>query len=172
MQLSNPLSMSSAVTLRFSQFPHVVDWCWRRDGGTGKSEVVFRIKENLGECVLVSATTGKAAALIDGATVHCSINVPVKPKDKKALCGAALEKLQCRMSNVTHLIIDEFSMINGEFLYWIDQRLQQAKHCASPFGRLSALLAGDPAQLAPMGGTPLWAESVSSSDKEVCRGSG
>ena len=49
-------------------------------GGTGKSEVVFRIKENLGECVLVSATTGKAAALIDGATVHCSINVPVKPK--------------------------------------------------------------------------------------------
>jgi len=137
-------------------------------GGTGKSEVVFRIKENLGECVLVSATTGKAAALIDGATVHCSINVPVKPKDKKALCGAALEKLQCRMSNVTHLIIDEFSMINGEFLYWIDQRLQQAKHCASPFGGLSVLLAGDPAQLAPMGGTPLWAESLSSSnDKET-----
>ena len=132
-------------------------------GGTGKSEVVFRIKENLGDCVLVTATTGKAAALIDGATVHCSINAPVKPKDKKPLSGAALEKLQCRMTNVTHLIIDEFSMINGEFLYWIDQRLQQAKHCNEPFGGLSVLLAGDPAQLAPMGGTPLWVESEGAS---------
>lgn len=136
-------------------------------GGTGKSEVVFRIKENLGDCVLVTATTGKAAALIDGATVHCSINAPVKPKDKKSLSGVVLEKLQCRMKHVTHLIIDEFSMINGEFLYWIDQRLQQAKHCNEPFGGLSVLLAGDPAQLVPMGGTPLWVESEKSSSFEA-----
>ena len=128
-------------------------------GGTGKSEVLFRINETLGDKVLVTATTGKAAALIDGSTVHSAIHAPIKPKDKKALSGPALEKLQTRLSPITHLIIDEFSMINGDFLYWIDQRLQQAKHCNLPFGGVSVLLAGDPAQLAPMGGSPLWVDS-------------
>ena len=33
-------------------------------GGTGKSEVLFKIKETLGAAVFVTATTGKAAALL------------------------------------------------------------------------------------------------------------
>ena len=127
-------------------------------GGTGKSEILFRIKEMLGENVLVTATTGKAAALIDGATVHSAINAPVKKKQMKELSGPALETLQARLSKVTHLIIDEFSMINGSFLHWIDRRCKQAKFCSEPFGGLSVLLSGDPAQLAPMGGHPLWVD--------------
>jgi len=130
-------------------------------GGTGKSEILFRIKETLGERVLVTATTGKAAALIDGATVHSAINAPVKKKQMKELSGPALDNLQNRLALVTHLIIDEFSMINGSFLHWIDRRCQQAKFCSEPFGGLSVLLSGDPAQLAPMGGHPLWVDVAS-----------
>ena len=92
--------------------------------------------------------------MIDGATVHCAVNAPVKSKDMKDLTGPGLGKLQERMRAVTHIIIDEFSMINGSFLHWIDQRCRQGKHCNDPFGGLS----GDPAQLAPVGGTPLWAD--------------
>jgi ATP-dependent DNA helicase PIF1 len=127
-------------------------------GGTGKSEVLFKIKETLGAAVFVTATTGKAAALIDGATVHCAVNAPVKSMDMKNLTGPGLEKLQERMRPVTHIIIDEFSMINGSCLHWIDQRCRQGKHSNAPFGGLSVLLSGDPAQLAPVGGTPLWAD--------------
>ena len=128
-------------------------------GGTGKSEILFKIKEKLGHAVVVTATTGKAAALIDGSTVHCAINVPVKAKDMKPLTGPGLEALQNRLRSVSHIIIDEFSMINGSFLHWIDQRCRQGKHRNEPFGGLSVLLSGDPAQLAPIGGTPLWVDA-------------
>jgi hypothetical protein len=139
-------------------------------GGTGKSEIVFRIKELLNESACVTATTGKAAALIDGATVHCVLNIPIKIADKRGLGGSALEKLQNRFKHVTHLIIDEFSMMNGEFLYWIDRRCKEAKHCELAFGGMSVLLAGDPAQLAPMGGTPLWVEATSSTSNNEALG--
>jgi hypothetical protein len=140
-------------------------------GGTGKSEIVFRIKELLNESASITATTGKAAALIDGATVHCVLNIPIKVADKRSLGGPTLEKMQNRFKNVTNLIIDEFSMMNGEFLYWIDRRCKEAKHCENlAFGGMSILLAGDPAQLAPMGGTPLWVEANSSTSNNEALG--
>ena len=135
-------------------------------GGTGKSEVVFKIKENLGSACLVTATTGKAAALIDGETIHCAIKAPVKPKDCKQLASSTLEDLQHCAECVTHVVIDEFSMMNGNLLYWIDKRLKQAKCSQDLFGGCSVLLSGDPAQLSPVGGSPLWAEVSSASEEE------
>ncbi len=127
-------------------------------GGSGKSEVIKHIKENLKERCYVCATTGKAAALIDGSTVHCTVNAPIKPRDMKDLSGPALENLQSRMECVSHIVIDEFSMMNGVLLYWIDKRLKQAKKCTDLFGGCSILLSGDPAQLSPVAGSPLWCD--------------
>jgi len=127
-------------------------------GGTGKSEVIKHIKERLKECCCITATTRKAAALIDGSTVHCAVNVPINQRDMKELYGPTLEHLQSRMECVTHIIIDEYSMMLGNLLYWINKRLKQAKVSQELFGGCSVLLSGDPAQLSPVGGSPLWYE--------------
>jgi hypothetical protein len=65
-------------------------------GGYGKSEVVFRCKELLNEKCAVCATTGKAAALIDGSTIHAMLNLPIRESHKKPLSPSLLGSLQDR----------------------------------------------------------------------------
>jgi hypothetical protein len=68
-----------------------------------------------------------------------------------------LVDLQTTFASITHVIIDEFSMMSQTMLGKIDGRLRQAK-CKpdSLFGGLSIILTGDPAQLLPVGGAPLY----------------
>ena len=125
-------------------------------GGYGKSEVVFRCKEVLKEKCAICATTGKAAALIDGSTIHAMLNLPIRDAHKKPLSLALLRPLQDRWQLLTHLIVDEFSMMNGDTLFWINARLQEAKGNNQVWGGVKIMLSGDPAQLPPVIGSPLW----------------
>ena len=54
-------------------------------------------------------------------------------------------------------MVDEFTMLNQNMLYWLDKRLRQGsgKH-TEPFGGIVLVLVGDPAQLPPVTGYPLW----------------
>ena len=47
-------------------------------------------------------------------------------------------------------------MLSQVMLCKIDQRLRQAKNCNSTFGGISVILIGDPGQLLPVGGSPLY----------------
>ena len=132
-------------------------------GGYGKSEVVFRCKELLNEKCAVCATTGKAAALIDGSTIHAMLNLPIRESHKKPLSPSLLGSLQDRWKPFTHLIVDEFSMLNSDTLTWINARLQEAKGNSLAWGGVKIMLSGDPAQLPPVVGSTLWSRVAGSS---------
>jgi len=75
----------------------------------------------------VTATTGKAAAQINGHTVHSALHVPMRAKDKGNLNPKTLSQFQEAMLRVTHVIIGKFSMMSAEVLHWIQERHQEAK---------------------------------------------
>ena len=53
-------------------------------------------------------------------------------------------------------------MLSQVMLCKIDQRLRQAKNCNNPFGGISVILIGDPGQLLPVGGSPLYDKKLKS----------
>ncbi len=147
----------------------------RGQGGTGKSFTIDSlcnsVSEMFGEGALsIMATTGKAATVIGGLTVHSprqGLALPVGKAVFKGLKGAALQQLQARFSNIRLVIIDEFSMLHQKELHWIDMRLRQAKGNNEPFGGLTAVLSGDTAQLPPVQGNSLWAHYKPRTDDEL-----
>ena len=55
------------------------------------------------------------------------------------------------------MIIDEYSMVSQVLLAQIDKRLRQATGKNNTyFGGISIILVGDPGQLLPVGGSPLY----------------
>jgi hypothetical protein len=86
-------------------------------GGTGKSHTIYSIltdMEEKKEKYLVMATTGKAATVIGGSTVHSvkdGLGIPIDPKAFQVLEGATLKNLQIRLKDLKPIVIDEFSML-------------------------------------------------------------
>jgi len=111
-----------------------------------------------------TATTGSAAILIDGTTIHHLLRLPTKKRSKKPLSGDALIQFQKGFNLTappcnTYIFIDEMSMIGKDCFYWIDQRARQATAQASlTFGGLSIILVGDFGQLPPVLDSSLFAE--------------
>ena len=75
--------------------------------------------------VSVMATTGSAAANIDGETLHADLFL----SSRAGLAGgAALKRLQEHMQGRLCSIIDECSMLGKRGLYWVEQRHRQGMH--------------------------------------------
>ena len=74
------------------------------------------------------------------------------------MTGEKLNQLQLQLKDKTHVIIDEYSMLSQSLFAQIDQRLRQATGKKQDFfGGLSIILVGDPGQLLPVAGSPLYA---------------
>jgi hypothetical protein len=72
---------------------------------------------------LVAAYTASAAHVAKGDTVHGLMNIT--PLDKPGdLAGMKLNFLQDKFKDITHIIIDEFSMLNLQLLDKINYRLK------------------------------------------------
>ncbi|CAF1352277.1 unnamed protein product [Rotaria sp. Silwood1] len=103
--------------------------------------------------VAICAPTGKAAALIDGMTLHSFLSLPVNQ------CKHKLVKLDSNVSNrigvklkdLQLLIIDEISMVGFTMFQQVDARLQQIMKSKEPFGGISVIVLGDFNQLRPVG---------------------
>jgi len=107
------------------------------------------------------APSGKAAAAIDGITIHKAMLIPCGHKARskmKPLGGPSKIRLQNTFAGVKAIIIDEFSMLSQKMLSTIDLRCREARPEGAnlPFGGMLVLLCGDPAQLPPVGGSCLW----------------
>ena len=77
------------------------------------------------------------------------------------LTGESLTKIQDRFDNVFVVIIDEYAMVSLDLLGKIESRLRRAKGRRDvPVGCVNVILVGDPGQLLPVGGTPLYEHSV------------
>ena len=68
-----------------------------------------------------------------------------------------------KLRKLVFLGLDEFSMVNKEMLMLVHDALCMARHCTKPFGGVTLLITGDPAQLAPVApnGDAEWAFEAS-----------
>eukprot|EP00957_Ditylum_brightwellii_P210475 15365016-Ditylum_brightwellii.AAC.1 len=139
-------------------------------GGGGKSYVIDAIITTLIERhqftednYKVCATTGKAATLVGGSTLHAvkeGLSIPCGRTKFSSLKGRILQDFQAKYKDkLKLLIIDEFTMIKQKELYFINKRLKLIMCNSLPFGGVTVLLVGDSAQLPPVGGQCLWTKN-------------
>ena len=99
------------------------------------------------------APTGKAAALIDGMTLHSFLSLPVNQCKHKLvkLDSDVSNRIGVKLKDLQLLIIDEISMVGFTMFQQVDARLQQIMKSKQPFGGISVVVLGDFNQLRPVG---------------------
>lgn len=127
-------------------------------GGSGKSTCLKSIINwaqendiNLG----VTASTGAAAFLINGRTIHSFLGIGLGNDTALKLASKTLatnELVYTRISTLKILIIDEISMISAELFKKISEYLCIIKKNNKPFGGIQIVLSGDFCQLPPIDG--------------------
>jgi ATP-dependent DNA helicase PIF1 len=122
--------------------------------GTGKSFLLKHIIKRLRliRTVAVTASTGTAAFLIQGVTLHSwfsmglakePVEVIIQRLKRYGTCSENIRKTQT-------LIIDEISQVRGEFLDKINSVAQHIRKNTLPFGGIQVIFCGDFAQLPPV----------------------
>jgi hypothetical protein len=121
-------------------------------GGTGKSRVIQCFKDfarrwHSVASTVISASSGVAAILIGGCTIHSALGIGMRrepPKPTQQQINA--------WSEVGVLFIDEFSMVTPHMLDLIDTRLKQLKgQTEKLYGGVHLIFCGDFYQLPPVG---------------------
>ena len=143
--------------------------------GSGKSWVVqvFRdiidsadaVFESKGRklTLAVTASTGVAASLVGGMTIHSwsGLGTDVDAPDadeydelgsRRIIDGPKWRSAFRRIRGTDILIIDEMSMIGAYFLTNLDKVCRMAKHSSKPFGGIQVIMVGDFLQLPPVSG--------------------
>lgn len=127
--------------------------------GCGKSFTLNHIikwaKERRIECA-VTASTGCAAYLIQGRTIHSYLGIGLAKKTAKELADYIKYRkpfIVTKLRALEMLIIDEISMINAELFDKISEFLSIIRGSSKPFGGVQIILCGDFAQLPPTEGT-------------------
>lgn len=135
--------------------------------GTGKSRVISAIvawleRRKEGFRFLILAPTGSAAALVDGSTYHSVLGI-MPNWDPTKSDATGLAKIKSRLQGVDLIFLDEVSMLSCMDMYRICAQLAQVSaRRDAPFGGLHVIVAGDFAQLPPVGRgqMPLYSPSV------------
>ena len=134
-------------------------------GGTGKSFVLEAITEEFRARKIrfsVAASTGVAALNVGGVTIHSFLGTGIKGSvdSVKLLLGTkAFNYAVERLLYLDCLIIDEISMLSGDYLEMVNFWMQQTRsEYKEPFGGCQVILCGDFLQLPPVekGKAPQW----------------
>lgn len=135
--------------------------------GTGKSYLINAVRQAFAQreelhSLRVTAPTGIAAANISGSTIHSLLSLL-----NENVTGSRLNTLQNSLRNVRLLIIDEYSFLSIPAFDSLDRQLRKIIpiHADRPFGGLNIVLCGDPAQLAPVCGQPVYADQDSNTPR-------
>ena len=146
-------------------------------GGTGKSFLIWKIKDafaEAGKTLAITATTGCAALLLGhGAkTIHswASVGLAKEPVSKLVSMIRRGGKGLRRWLTTDALIIDEVSMMTPELFEKLDAIAKAIRMNNKPFGGIQLILVGDFFQLPPvytdgqetkfMFESPLWKETI------------
>jgi ATP-dependent DNA helicase PIF1 len=122
--------------------------------GTGKSfllrHIISRLKDM--RTVAVTASTGTAAFLIQGITLHSWFSMGLAKAPVEVLIQRLKKHSTCseHIRTTQTLIIDEISQVSGEFLDKINQVAQHVRKNKIPFGGIQIIFCGDFAQLPPV----------------------
>lgn len=126
--------------------------------GCGKSFVLSNVVKRLRAkyntypgAVVVTASTGSAAFLIHGITLHRFAGVGIEEYNLELMIGKAKSKINARnWRRVKILIIDEISMISSTLLDNLSLVAQRIRANNEPFGGIRLLLFRDFLQLPPI----------------------
>ena len=125
--------------------------------GCGKS---FLLKKLIGilrlrkghEAVAVCASTGVAGIHIGGATIHSYLGCGKGESEEDWDRASCSQKAAKRIRRTEVLLIDEVSMLSGEFLQKASELVARIRASEKPFGGLQVVLCGDFLQLPPIKG--------------------
>ena len=84
--------------------------------GSDKSYVIDAVRNLLQNKCKVVAYFGMAAFNVKGQTLHSLLQPPLRGKRSGELKGLALNRLQEELSNISYIIIDEYSVIGQQLL--------------------------------------------------------
>ena len=119
--------------------------------GSGKSFLLHKIRARLPSAT-VCASTGAAACLVGGITVHSFAGIGIGEGSLAQLTSLAMRKRnRQRWRAATTLIIDECSMIEAEFFDKLEAVARAVRDDDRPFGGIQLVLCGDFLQLPPPG---------------------
>ena len=125
--------------------------------GTGKTTTVREIikvsnkyKKNIG----ITATTGCAAILIGGNTLHSFMGIGTGEGTIQYLVNRIIsnKKILIKLVKLQILLIDEISMMNDVLLSKVSEILTTIRNNPMPFGGVQVILVGDFYQLPPISG--------------------
>ena len=141
-------------------------------GGTGKSRVInelreFFIRRGQERCFRLASYTGVAEKKISGMTVHSALSLNQHKKGHAN--GKTQRDLTAMWKGVDFFFVDEISMIGCKMLYQISEALTEAKGNTSPFGGINLIVAGDFAQLPPVGKSRLTASIDTSQSRQTSK---
>ena len=130
--------------------------------GTGKSYLLkFIISRLPPDTTFVTASTGIAACHIGGITLHMfagisanwleemQLNTQITSKDIAARIMKNQSKVN-RLRLCKCLIVDEISMVSGDYFELLDQVARIIRRNNKPFGGIQLVLSGDFLQLPPI----------------------
>lgn len=123
--------------------------------GSGKTFLLNKYLEYLKvhkKKVAITASTGIAATILNGQTIHSWSGIGIKEKLSKAQLYQleSDEKLNKKLNKTDVLIIDEISMLSASRLDSVNLVCQQIRQNTQPFGGLQVVMAGDFFQLPPV----------------------
>ena len=133
--------------------------------GTGKTLLLhslyqclsrhFNLQPNLNadmNSVLCLASTGKAAYLIKGNTIHTGLNIKARKRNRNVtrLGPDELNTLRCKLQYLQCVMIDEISLVGSKLFKQVDLRLQHVFGNYEPFGGKHVICFGDLYQLPPV----------------------
>ncbi|KAL1955408.1 hypothetical protein VTO42DRAFT_8564 [Malbranchea cinnamomea] len=127
--------------------------------GTGKSvlmrEVIKRLREKYRkepDRVAVTASTGLAACNIEGVTLHSFAGVGLGKESATELLKKIKrnQKSRTRWLRTKVLIIDEISMVDGDFFDKLEEIARKIRNNGRPFGGIQLVVTGDFFQLPPV----------------------
>ena len=120
-------------------------------GGVGKSALVRNVIKHFtrrGKNVGVTATTGNAAALIGGTTLHSFLGIGLGDQPLGELMERLVRSRRLMSWEKTDiLIIDEVSMLNPKLFDTLNFLAKSLRNNTLPFGGMQLLLSGDFYQL-------------------------
>lgn len=144
--------------------------------GTGKTFTMKHIinwaKDN-GKKVGITASTGMAAYLLQGKTMHSFLGIGLGSKPASALAAYVKSKnpnLYAKLRSLDVFIVDEISMVNDELLDKVSDFMAIVRdRRGEPFGGVQLILCGDFCQLPPVDGKFCFlADSWTKADMKVC----
>ena len=125
------------------------------EAGTGKTYVLNKYITWLQEHDMehaVTASTGIAATHLQGVTIHSWSGIGVREEITEYDLERMEEKRPVwnRLNGAHVLLIDEISMLSGEFFEMLDRVLQHIRRNNSSFGGMQVVCSGDFFQLPPV----------------------